>query len=101
MGDADDQLALLRERVERLEAQMAFLQRSLGVSDEPAPEWRISTEVADLISRGERKEAVRLVREQTGAGLKDAVRIVDGFRRRCVGGLTGASASGLNRRRSA
>ena len=80
MSDVDDQLALLRQRVERLEAQMAFLQRSLGVSDEPAPEWRISTEVADLISRGERKEAVRLVREQTGASLKDAMRIVDGFR---------------------
>jgi ribosomal protein L7/L12 len=80
MSDVDDQLAVLRERVERLESQMAFLQRSLGVSDEPAPEWQISTEVADLISRGERKEAVRLVREQTGASLKDAVRIVDGFR---------------------
>jgi hypothetical protein len=79
MGEADDQLTLLRQRVERLEAQMAFLQRSLGVSDEPAPEWRVSTAVADLISRGERKEAVRLVREQTGASLKDAVRIVDGF----------------------
>jgi hypothetical protein len=79
MGDADDQLALLRQRVERLEAQMAFLQRSLGVSDEPAPEWQVSTAVADLISRGERKEAVRLVREETGASLKDAMRIVDGY----------------------
>ena len=79
MGDADDQLALLRQRVERLEAQMTFLQRSLGVSDEPAPEWQVSTAVADLISRGERKEAVRLVREETGASLKDAMRIVDGY----------------------
>ncbi len=79
MSDVDDRLALLRQRVERLEAQMAFLQRSLGVSDEPAPEWQLSAEAADLISRGERKEAVRLVREETGASLKDAVRIVDGF----------------------
>ncbi len=79
MGDADDQFSLLRQRVERLEAQMALLQRSLGVSDEPAPEWQVSTAVADLISRGERKEAVRLVREETGASLKDAMRIVDGY----------------------
>jgi len=80
MSDVDDRLALLGERVARLEAQMAFLQRSLGVSDGPEPEWQISSEVADLISRGERKEAVRLVREETGASLKDAMRIVDGFR---------------------
>ena len=79
MSDMDDQLALLRQRVERLEAQMALLQRSLGVSDQPAPDWRISSEVADLISRGERKEAVRLVREETGASLKDAMRVVDGY----------------------
>jgi hypothetical protein len=80
MSDVEEQLALLRQRVERLEAQMAFLQRSLGVSDVPAPEWEISAEVAELISRGERKEAVRLVREETGASLKDAMRIVDGLR---------------------
>ena len=79
MGDVDDQLALLRQRVERLEAQMAFLQRSLGVRDEAAPEWQVSAAVADLISRGERKEAVRLVREETGASLKDAMRVVDGY----------------------
>jgi len=80
MSDVDDQIALLRQRVERLEAQMAFLQRSLGVSEQPAPEWQVSPEVADLILRGERKEAVRLVREETGAGLKDAMHIVDGYR---------------------
>jgi len=74
MGDVDDQLALLRQRVGRLEAQMAFLQRSLGVSDEPAPEWRISAEVADLVSRGERTEAVRRVREETGASRGPASR---------------------------
>jgi hypothetical protein len=49
------------------------------VSDESAPEWQVSTAVADLISRGERKEAVRLVREETGASLKDAMHIVDGY----------------------
>jgi ribosomal protein L7/L12 len=80
VSDAEDQLARLRERVERLEAQVAFLQRGLGVTDQPAPEWGISTEVAELISRGERKEAVRLVREETGASLKDAMHIVDGYR---------------------
>jgi hypothetical protein len=80
VSEVDERLAQLRERVERLEAQVAFLQRSLGVTDQPAPAWRLSAEVADLISRGERKEAVRLVREETGANLKDAVRIVDGYR---------------------
>jgi hypothetical protein len=80
MTDTDDHLALLRQRVERLEAQMAFLQRSLGVSDKPAPEWQISPEVGELLARGERKEAVRLIREETGASLKDAMRIVDGLR---------------------
>lgn len=79
MTDVEDQLALVKERVARLEAQMALLRRNLGMSDEPAPEWKVSPEVGELIARGERKEAVRLVREETGASLKDAMRIVDGL----------------------
>ena len=77
MNDVADEVVRLRERVERLEAQMALLHRSLGMSEAPAPEWEVSPEVADLIARGEKKEAIRLVREQSGASLKDALRIVE------------------------
>jgi len=77
MNDVEDELVKLRLRVERLEAQLALLLRQLGMSEAPAPEWEVSPEVADLIARGEKKEAIRLVREQSGASLKDALHIVE------------------------
>lgn len=77
MNDVEDELVKLRQRVERLEAQLTLLLRQLGMSEAPAPAWEISPEVADLVARGEKKEAIRLVREESGASLKDALRIVE------------------------
>jgi ribosomal protein L7/L12 len=79
MSDTEEQGAGLAERVTRLEAQVALLMRNLGMSEAPPPEWQVSPEVAELISRGDKKEAIRLVREQSGASLKDALLIVESF----------------------
>lgn len=84
-GPGDEQgLAALRRRVERLEAQMAFLMRNLGVAYPDMPEWTPSPEVVDLVVRGDTKGAIRLLREQTGASLKDAKEMVERMQR---GGL--------------
>lgn len=78
------ELAALRQRVQRLEAQMAFLMRDLGVAYPDMPDWTPSPEVAELVVKGDTKGAIRLLREQTGASLKDAKEMVDQMRR---GGL--------------
>jgi len=45
MNDVEDEVLRLRLRGDRLDA--------------PAPEWEVSPEVADLLARGEKKEAIR------------------------------------------
>jgi ribosomal protein L7/L12 len=84
MDEMQDELFRLRQRVERLEAQMVFLFRNLGVAYPEMPQWQPSAAVVELVVAGETKEAIRLVREETGAGLKDAKRIVETLER---GGL--------------
>lgn len=75
------------ERVERLEAQMEFLHRRLGLSQEgphkgsrPAdgpPAWKPSEAVMDLVRRGDRIAAIKALIQETGASLKDAKEIVE------------------------
>jgi ribosomal protein L7/L12 len=77
----------LRERVERLEAQMEFLHRRLGLSQEGPrrgtrqadgpPAWKPSEAVMDLVRRGDRIAAIKELIRETGASLKDAKEIVD------------------------
>lgn len=72
MSDIEKEVEQLRQRVERLESQMAFLQRSLGTTSEEPPGWRASEKVIDLLRRGDKTSAIRAFREETGASLKDA-----------------------------
>ncbi len=77
MGDTDSELAALKTRVGKLEAQMDFLLRRLGVSTGEAPEWDASPKVVDLLIRGDRSAAIKAYMEETGAGLKDAKHAID------------------------
>jgi len=77
MGEVKEELDELRRRLERLEARIDFLFRSLGVSTQDAPGWKASLTVIRLVADGRKKEAIRAFREETGASLKDAKRFVD------------------------
>lgn len=79
--DDEHELSVLRQRVERLEAQMAFLFRNLGVAYPDRPDWTPSSAVVELLVRGDTKGAIRLLREETGAGLKDAKEMVERLQR--------------------
>lgn len=81
MADVERELAGLNERLERIEAQLQFLFRRLGISTRDAPAAKASPAVMDLLGRGDRKGAMRAFMEETGAGLKDAKTVIESLER--------------------
>jgi hypothetical protein len=73
MDSSDD------DRIARLERQVDFLFRRLGMD----PDWALAQEDAlppeiyELIARGKLIEAIKVYRQVTGAGLKEAKDAVD------------------------
>jgi large subunit ribosomal protein L7/L12 len=67
------------DRIARLERQVDFLHRRLGIS----PDWALAEddafppELYDFIARGKLIEAIKIYREVTGVGLKEAKDAVD------------------------
>ena len=66
-----------RERLEKLEAKLSFLYRSLGVTAQEAPDWRASPALLELVKKGDKIAAIKAFREETGASLKDAKGFVE------------------------
>ncbi len=77
MTDVERELEAVRGRLERIEAQLLFLFRRLGVTTQNAPAAKASPVVVDLLSRGDKKGAMRAFMEETGASLKDAKNFVE------------------------
>ncbi len=84
VDDVDD--GGLHRRVEELERRVAQLEwalRGAGSSAEPdqVAEGRpgVSPEVLQLALQGQKIQAIKILREQTGLGLKESKDIVDGL----------------------
>ena len=80
MSDSNQEIEKIKMRLEKLESQMTFLQRSLGITTNDAPGWKASPEIIELIRRGEKIEAIKAFREQTGASLKDAKTFIESIK---------------------
>lgn len=80
MSDSNQEIEKIKIRLEKLESQMTFLQRSLGITTNDAPGWKASPEIIELIRRGEKIEAIKAFREQTGASLKDAKNFIESIK---------------------
>jgi large subunit ribosomal protein L7/L12 len=92
-GTPQDQVDLddLKERVTRLEAAVAALQQAAATPvpygsamatpaaapDRQAPEPSWMAEVRALVARDSKIEAIKLYRERTGLGLKEAKDAID------------------------
>jgi ribosomal protein L7/L12 len=77
--------ARLRERIRVLEAQTAHLYRHLGLDPDaavPPPSNDLDPAVIELINNGKKINAIKLYREQTGLGLKEAHDAVEAFEKR-------------------
>ena len=80
MSYADYEYTALRRRVERLERLVARLMDEVGLESDEALDSDPSAEIVDLIRRGEKLEAIKLYREKTGVGLKEAKAFVESLR---------------------
>lgn len=85
VDDVDD--GGLRRRVDELERRVAQLEwalRGAGAPAEPEPvpsggQPQVSPEVLQLALQGQKIQAIKILREQTGLGLKESKDIVDGL----------------------
>ncbi|MFO7950866.1 MAG: hypothetical protein R6U36_10960 [Candidatus Fermentibacteraceae bacterium] len=74
---AEQEIHRLRTRVTHLEKQVRALMEKLGMSYAGPAGDRMPREVHELCLKGDRKEAIRLYRELTGATLKEAKQAVE------------------------
>jgi hypothetical protein len=72
-----EELIEIYRRLARLEAQVVFLSRRMGIEMDQTPEWKISPEIEQLLRTGKKQDAVRALMHETGASLKDAARVVE------------------------
>ena len=77
MSYADSEIYKLRQRVAKLERQVAFLTERLGVAYHDEPDVGVSPEILDLLRRGRKIQAIKLYRQGTGASLRQAKEFVD------------------------
>ncbi len=77
-GGSDDDL---RRRIEALERRIAILERAAGMAPRPSPsgEMVASDMVRQLALQGNKIAAIKLLRDETGLGLREAKNIVDGI----------------------
>lgn len=82
--DETKEIYALKQKVEELERKLEFVMQALRLrySEVPAAQ---DGEIVELIKRGNMIEAIKLYREQTGLGLKEAKDAVDELHRRLRG----------------
>lgn len=78
-GPAPIQPARLQRRIDTLERQVEFLARHLDIDPRRLPQAppACSPEVVQLVRNGQKIQAIKLHREQTGLGLAEAKHDVD------------------------
>jgi ribosomal protein L7/L12 len=62
----------LRKRVEKLERQVAVLFNHLRLEYHEEPTTGVSPKILDLVRKGRKIQAIKLYREETGVGLREA-----------------------------
>lgn len=67
----------LAQRIAKMERQIAFLLEHLGLEYEDDPTDDVSPAVLELVRMGKKIQAIKLFREETGFGLKEAKDFID------------------------
>ncbi len=73
----DENVAHLNTRVAKLERQVEFLLRQLNLDYVDKPAAGVSPEIMYQLQMGNKIEAIKLYREQTGVDLKTAKDFID------------------------
>ena len=77
MGDMNQELEKIKLRLDKLESQMIFLSRRMGIDVQETPKWNISERTSTLIQQGKELEAIKEFINETGASLKDAKQFIE------------------------
>jgi ribosomal protein L7/L12 len=77
MSYADYEYIALGRRVEKLERSVARLMEEVGLERDEDLDPGSSPEIVDLARRGEKLKAIKLYRQKTGAGLKEAQAFIE------------------------
>ena len=77
MTYTDREIYLLRQQVERLERQVAFLMEKLGIEYHDESNAVASPEILKLLRKGAKLQAIKLFRQETGADLKTAKEFIE------------------------
>ena len=77
MTYTDREIFELRQRVEKLERQVAFLLKNSGMMYQDEPNQGVSPEIMDLVRKGRKIQAIKLFRQETGADLKYAKEYIE------------------------
>ena len=75
----ESEVADLRRRVAKLERTVDFLLEQLKLTYVDNPEVEASPDILELVRQGKKIEAIKVYREQTGAGLMEAKQYIDGL----------------------
>ncbi len=79
MSNYDNEIFELRQRVAKLEKQIAFILQQQDLTYREEQNISVSPEIINLIRQGKKIQAIRLYRQETGAGLKQAKDFIDAF----------------------
>lgn len=80
MARYDNEIHELRQRVAKLESQIAFIFQSQGLNYRGETTRSVSGEVINLMRQGKKIDAIKLYREETGVGLKEAKDFVESLK---------------------
>jgi len=67
----------LSRQVAKLERQIKFLMEHLGLEYEEEPNAGVSTEILELVRKGDKLRAIKFYREETGVGLREAKEFIE------------------------
>jgi len=76
MGSGDE-IRELRKQIRKLERKVDLLMDHLQLNYREESDPGITQEIIDLVRMGRKIEAIKLYREETGAGLKEAKEAID------------------------
>ena len=77
MTNYANEILELKQRVAKLEKQIALILQQNGLRYRDEPDMGVSPEIINLVRQGKKIEAIRIYREETGVGLKQAKDFVD------------------------
>jgi len=77
MSNYDNEIFELRQRIAKLENQIAFILQQPGLNYREEQNMGVSPEIINLMRQGKKIQAIKLYRQETGAGLKQAKEFVD------------------------